>query len=107
MASAQGRDDVRTYLDGMQQRERAKMVALLHRAADNGPPFNNPERCRPLKGEDFNEFKTYGHRIFWARADGRIALLTAFSKKQDRTTEAELGRGRNALAALRAELGGQ
>ena len=102
-----GRDDVRNYLDGMQKRDRSKMLALLHRAAEEGPPFKIPERCRPLKGESFNEFKTHGHRILWMPLGGAIVLMTAFEKKQSGTPESELVRGRKAYAAVLAEIGGE
>ena len=101
-----GRDDVRKYLDGMQRPDKSKMMALLHRAADEGPPFRIPERCRPLKGEELNEFKTHGHRILWMWREGTIVLLTAFEKKQGKTPEPELVRGRNARAAVLDEAGG-
>ena len=101
-----GRDDVRRYLDGMQRPDWSKMMALLHRAADEGPPFMVPERCRPLKGESLNEFKTHGHRILWMTERGSVVLLTAFEKKQGGTPESELVRGRNARAAVLAELRG-
>jgi len=101
-----GRDDVRKYLDGMQRADWSKMMALLRRAADEGPPFNLPERCHPLKGESFNEFKTQGHRILWMPHDGSIILLTAFEKKQRKTPESELVRGRNAHEAALAEAKG-
>ena len=101
--SGAGRDGVRGYLDGMQKPDRAKMLALLHRAGDHGPPFNNPERCRMLKGEELNEFKTSGHRITWVFVGDRILLLTAFSKNQNSTPPQELERARGALASVRAE----
>jgi hypothetical protein len=102
-----GRDDVRNYLDGMQKPDRSKMLALLHRAADEGPSFKIPERCRALKGESFNEFKTHGHRILWMPHAGAIILMTAFDEKQGRTPELELVRGRNARAAVLSETGGE
>ena len=102
-ATLAGRDDVRGYLDSMQKTDRSKMLALLHRAADEGPPFQVSERCRPLKGESFNEFKTHGHRILWMGHSGELILMTAFEKKQGKTPENELVRGRNVLAAILAE----
>lgn len=105
--SFSGRDDVGNYLDSLQRTDRAKMMALLAIAADEGPPFSRPDRCRPLKGEPFNEFKTHGHRILWTFLGEQIVLLTAFEKKQDRTPSSALIRGRNAYDRMMAEAGGE
>ena len=83
------------------------MVALLHLAGDEGPPFNRPERCRPIKGEGFSEFKTHGHRILWMMVTNRIVLMTAFEKKQTKTPETEVTRGRNARTAILSEVDGE
>ena len=91
----------------MQKAERSTMVALLHLAGDEGPPFNRPERCRPIKGEGFSEFKTHGHRILWMMVTNRIVLMTAFEKKQTKTPETEVTRGRNARTAILSEVDGE
>lgn len=105
--TANGRDEVREYLESMQKPDRAKMVALLHLAANHGPPFNRPDRCKRLDREGFYEFKTHSHRIFWFMQESQIVLMTAFSKKQDKTPESELKRGRHAQSAIVAEHQGE
>jgi len=77
----------------MQKPDRAKMVALLHLAANEGPPFNRPDRCRRLSPDEFSEFKTHGHRILWVTKRDTIIMMTAFEKKQQKTPEAEKIRG--------------
>ena len=91
----------------MQKPDRSKMVALLHLAANQGPPFNRPDRCKRLEGEGFHEFKTHSHRISWIMRESQIVLMTAFSKKQDKTPESELKRARNVHAAIVAEQQGE
>ena len=59
------------------------MEALIERAAQHGPPFNLPERCEPVKGTKFYEFKTWGHRIFWLFSDNRIVLFYGYAKKSN------------------------
>lgn len=102
-AKGSGRDEVRKFLDGLQLVDRTKMLALLHLAADEGPPFDRPDRCRRLVGEEFNEFKTHNRRITWFMLDGVIVLMTAFDKKQPKTPADEIIRGRNAMAAILKE----
>lgn len=80
------------------------MLALLHLAANEGPPFDRPDRCRRLVGEEFNEFKTHNRRITWFMRDDTIVLMTAFDKKQPKTPADEIIRGRNAMAAILKEL---
>lgn len=100
------RDEVTTFLNGLQKPQRAKMVALLHLAANEGPPYNRSDRCRRLQGEEFSEFKTHDYRILWFMDDRTIVLMTAFEKRQQKTPQGEIARARNAMATIVEELRG-
>lgn len=86
-----GRSPVDDYLEALMPREQDKLVALIKRSADVAPPFNNRERCKPIEGTRFFEFKTHSQRMVWCWGPGRsIVLLHGFSKRQARIPSSDL-----------------
>ena len=89
---------VTAYLDGLEDRDRKRIAALLMRTAEHGQQ-RNEDKCRKLGGEDFWEFKAHQQRIFWCYDPGqrkRIILLHGFTKKSTQTPRRELEAGRQA-----------
>lgn len=94
------------YLAGLGTRERKRVMALLLRTAEQGPPRKH-EHCRKIAGEDFWELKAFQQRIFWyydPRKRRRIILLRGFTKKSVQTPKKELIAGRRAYREAQEEL---
>jgi phage-related protein len=84
------------FIDGLEAAEQKKVVALLQRTADYGPP-NNMQKFRKLQG-DIWEFKSFQVRILCAFEDRNIIILThGFIKKQDKTPPDEIERAKRLL----------
>ena len=99
-----GMGQVVTHLNGLDQRDRKRVAALLERAAEHGPP-KNQEQCRKVAGEGFWEFKARAQRIFWCYAPGqRIVLLHGFTKKTSQTPKTDLEVGRRRYRQFRDEM---
>lgn len=95
------------FLRGLEERERKKMVALIDRAADHGPP-NNRERNKPEEGTRFFEFKTHGYRLFWRWSfSGDVILMNGFAKRGDRIPRSDLHAGLALFDSIEAELQGR
>lgn len=80
------------YLDGLPDRERAKVEALLERMGDRGE-IRNVEHFRN-EGDGIYCFKRYQQRLpcFF---DGRDVVIThGFTKKQDALSAGELARAK-------------
>lgn len=93
------------HLDGLGDRDRKRVAALLKRMADQGPPHNY-EQCRKVAGEGFWELKAYQQRVFWCydpRKRRRIILLRGFVKKSVQTPKKELAAGRQAYREAQQE----
>ena len=89
---------VTAYLDGLEDRDRKRITALLKRTAEHGQ-LRNEDKCRKVAGESFWEFKAPQQRIFWCYDPGqrkRIILLRGFTKKSTQTPRRELEAGRQA-----------
>lgn len=89
---------------GVLEQERSsewlKILALLNRTADHGPP-RNQEQCRYFKKERVFEFKTGGGvRImaFWG-ANRFILCSHGFMKKRQKTPKGQLARAADARDA--------
>ena len=96
---------VTAYFDGLEDRDRKRVTALLVRIAEHGPP-RNEQKCHKLAGEDFWEFKAHQQRIFWCYDPGRrkrIILLHGFTKKATQTPRRELEAGRQAYREVQEE----
>ena len=92
------------FVGQLPEEQQKKVVALLERAAEHGPPKND-ELCAHIAGEDFWEFKPGQQRIFWCYApDRRIILLNGFTKKSKRTPKKELARGRRLCREAQREI---
>lgn len=89
---------VREFMDGLERPDQKKVVALLRRAADFGPPINE-EKFKKLNSEGIYEFKSYQIRIFCMFEKGRIIILThGFVKKSGKTPRNEIERATRLLA---------
>jgi len=98
VAKEDGECPVRVFIDGLQPRNRKRLVALLDSSANNGLPRNS-EKCKKIEGTDgLFEFKAHQDRILWFYDDkerdgrGRIVMTHGFKKKGDRIRQAELKR---------------
>lgn len=98
---------VRTFIDGLERPDLKKVVALLKRAADFGPPLNE-EKFKKLNSEGLYEFKSYQVRIFCAFDKGRLIILThGFVKKSGKTPRNEIERATRLLAEYHGRRGRQ
>ena len=94
---------VEEYLDGLSERDRKRITALLEWAAEQGPPRNNQKSAAI---DDFFEFKAYQTRIFYDYfPEKRIVLFYGFTKKRDKTPKNELATGRRLCQEVRDEIG--
>jgi len=98
VAKEDGECPVRVFIDGLQPRDRKRLVALLDSSANYGPPRNS-EKCKKIEGTDgLFEFKSFQDRIPWfydgkeEDGRGRIVMTHGFKKKGDRTPRAEMNR---------------
>jgi len=98
---------VQEFIDGLERPDQKKVVALLRRAADFGPPVNE-EKFKKLNSEGIYEFKSYQVRIFCAFEKGRIIILThGFVKKSGKTPRNEIERATRLLEKYRGRGGRQ
>ena len=96
---------VTAYLNGLGDRDRKRITALLKRTAQHGPP-RNQQKCLKVADEDFWELKAHQQRIFWCydpMRRKRIILLHGFTKKSNQTPIRELEAGRNAYREVQDE----
>lgn len=95
---------VDTYLNGLTERRRKRLVALFQETGDEGPPRNR-EKGHKVEGQSFFELKAHQERVFWRYAGpGRIILLHGFTKKQNRIRRSDLKAGRDRYAEVEDEL---
>jgi phage-related protein len=89
--SVRGRRFAMEYVDSLQLQEQEKILSLLLRTSQNGPPKNR-EKFRKVGAKIF-EFKSYQDRILcFFRPNNVIVLTHGFRKKRDRTDRAEIVR---------------
>ena len=94
-----GRHLVQEFVDGLSESEQKKLVALLRRTADHGPP-NNTEQFKKL-ADDLFEFKSFQVRIFCAFRGKSILVLThGIKKKKDKHSKQDMDKARELLRAL-------
>lgn len=92
---------VQEFIEGLERPAQKKVVALLQRAADFGPPVNE-EKFKKLNSEGIYEFKSYQVRIFCVFEKGRIIILThGFVKKSGKTPRNEIERATRLLVEYR------
>jgi phage-related protein len=92
---------VQKFMEELELPYQKKLIALLHRAADIGPPINE-EKFKKLNSEGIFEFKSYQVRILCAFEKGRIIILThGFMKKSKKTPSHEIERAIRLLREYR------
>ncbi len=89
---------VQEFIEGLNEPDKQKVLALLQRSADNGPP-KNKEKFNHLKDKIF-EFKSYQMRLLCFFATDKVILLThGFIKKKDKTPREEIERAKSLKAS--------
>lgn len=81
------------FFDGLNQPDKAKLMALFRIAADHGK-FFNPQKFGDL-GDGLYEFKSFQIRMPFAYAKnerGLILITHGFVKKRDKTPKDEIAR---------------
>jgi len=87
---------VQDFIEGLGESDKTKILALLKRAADHGPP-RNKEKFKRI-GSDIFEFKSYQVRILCAFDKGSIIILThGFIKKRDKTPGREIEKAKKLM----------
>ena len=98
MMVSRGMPLFKDFVDRLEDSEKKKVLALIERTAEVGPPANE-EKFKKVEGEEFFEFKTRQARILCVFEKGRkIILLNCFIKKQRRTPKAEIEKARDLLS---------
>jgi phage-related protein len=88
-------------MEGLERSDQKKIIALLQRAADFGPPINE-EKFKKLCSEGIYEFKSYQVRILCAFEKGKVIILThGFMKKSKKTPSNEIERAIRLLREYR------
>ena len=83
----------------MSEPDRNKLLALLKRAAEHGPPHNE-QKFKKL-GDDLFEFKSFQDRVFCAFRGKSILILThGVKKKKDKHDKKDMQKAKDLLAML-------
>jgi len=91
---------VREFIEKLPGSDRKKVVALLKRAGEHGPPVNE-EKFKHLRDRIF-EFKAHRVRILCAFDKGQIIILThGFIKQKGKTPKTEIERAIRLIEQLR------
>ena len=89
---------VQEFIDDLESADQKKIMALLQRAAEHGPP-NNTEKFKKLENNIW-EFKSFQVRILCTLEERRVIILThGFIKKRDKAPPGEIARAKELLAA--------
>ncbi|GBD99036.1 hypothetical protein BMS3Abin07_01067 [bacterium BMS3Abin07] len=99
--TVRGRCLVREFIEGLQESDRNKVVALLQRAAGYGSP-RNEEKFKHLRDRIY-EFKSYQVRILCAFDMGKIIILTHGFIKKGKTPQGEIQKAVGLLNRLRQQ----
>jgi hypothetical protein len=98
---ASGACPARVFIEELSTADKAKLFALLKRAADMGPMnINNREKFKKLD-DDLYEFKVFQIRIPCFYNGRSIVLTHGFKKKQDDIPPGELLRAKRIRAESR------
>ena len=96
--TVQGRCFVREFIDGLESADQKKVMALLQRAAEHGPP-NNIEKFKKVE-DNIWEFKSFQVRILCSLEGRKVIILThGFIKKKDKAPPNEIARAKELLNA--------
>jgi phage-related protein len=83
---------VMDFINELEDADQKKIIALLQRAADFGPP-RNEEKFKKLKDEMLWEFKSYQVRILCFFDKEKLIILThGFKKQRNKTPKSEIER---------------
>jgi len=87
---------VEEYLDGLNERQRKKLVRAIVRLGDHGP-HPSPQKHKPLGDWQLCELKSKPDRVVWFYGrthEGRatVVLASAFTKRSNKTPRNELDR---------------
>ncbi len=86
---------VQEFINDCQESDQKKIIALLKRAADNGPP-KNEEKFKSIKNTNLWEFKSYQVRILCAFEKDRIIIMShGFIKKSQKMPKREIDKAIN------------
>jgi phage-related protein len=102
VATASDRGDCRLLdflagLEGALAKQRTRLLALLNRVAQSGPP-RRTEQSHKISGEIW-EFIEGDLRVLWFYDEGRVVVCTTgFVKKSRKTPESELSFAKGELA---------
>lgn len=79
------------YIKNLGEGDKKKLIALLERTADHGPPSNR-QKFRKVEG-DLYEFKSYQDRLLCFFQPSRVIVLThGFRKQTNRIMRSEIER---------------
>ena len=96
---ANGSCPVSEYLDSLEPRDRKRLMSLLNRTAEAGPP-SNIEKFRKLD-EEIYELKSYQDRLLCFYLEGFVLVLThGYKKKKDKMPPDELKRAKGLRAGF-------
>jgi phage-related protein len=89
---------VQEFIEGLDEANKKKVLALLKRSADNGPP-KNTEKFKHLE-DKICEFKSYQVRLLCFFEKDKVILLThGFIKKKDKAPKEEIERAKSLMVS--------
>ncbi|MGO9175694.1 MAG: type II toxin-antitoxin system RelE/ParE family toxin [Desulfobaccales bacterium] len=90
--TANRRCPAKKFLNGLSKEERAKILRVIRRQADEAK-LTNMEQFKKIEGEDFFEFKNFQIRMpCYFHRDSRLILTHGFIKKEPRIRPEEIER---------------
>ena len=96
--TVQGNCLVKEFIDSLEDPDQKKVMALLERAAEHGPP-NNIEKFKKLE-DNIWEFKSFQVRMLCSLEGRKVIILThGFIKKKDKCPPNEIARAKELLNA--------
>ena len=99
--TVQGKCLIRDFIDSLETVDQKKVMALLQRAAEHGPP-SNTEKFKKLE-DNIWEFKSFQVRILCALEVRKIIILTyGFIKKKDKAPPNEIAKAKELLKEFHA-----
>lgn len=90
--TSNGKCPAKKFLDGRSNLDKAKILRIIKRLADEGK-VTNREQFKKIEGEDFFEFKNFQIRMpCYFHADGRVIITHGFIKKSDSIPPEQINR---------------
>jgi phage-related protein len=88
------RNPVRDFIKSLEEKDRLKVLNLLHALKEHGPALRMPHSRKMKNSDRLFELRTRGrnhHRIFYAFYTGQtVVILHGFTKKTLKTPKKEL-----------------